>query len=1415
MSGSFSFGSTTPIWVELTVVGAHGVTDKDRCKLYCVVEQQLSDLLMRTKAKKMKEPQWDQRFILDVSKDRFVKLSVWDKETFGKDEFLGEVTFEISKLLTTPSSNLTIRSAAAIKDTQIFRFSLHNRKGGFGSVQGEITVNYKLASGEKEEQSPDLKRLKRRAKRKANTPNRKRKLKLDYSNSRLKETLPEFLGEISAEWTHLNLSFNYFPSAPDLDRFKSLRYLDLSYNYLSNLEPAITTMTTLKYLNLGYNALTGLPPSFANLTKLKQLNLKHNKISVLGGEIGKLVRLEELVLYGNPLVLIAPEIGDCSNLQVLDICCCRLLGLPDEIGNLSKLTELNLTVNNLAELPPTIGKLTNLMTLHLSYNQLSDLPDALGDCKALGSLTIEGGNQFGDAEIITKFRQGPQALIEHLSSRKEASRKAVLPPSAFKSRSTTMEPEIQQSKIERRKSRLSWAVFGGSSEEREHTPREKPLRQSLEVNQVLSDSRRKRLSVRLMGALGIEEKPIQPFLVQQGDKGHHFIKAQFYGQVPCAICHKTIWGIGNAACECSACQMPAHKKCAEKAPLNCGTAEVRSAAVTKNTNRRSLFVHNLENELKGQQVVKKNANEGTAKDPTFLFLSQACKLGDSGLLRRLLFETKQSKLEHLRIQHNTDSNTPIHLACYFGHVECIKLLLEKDADLINCRNGAGMTPLHTAAKVGKEECLAILIEKGADVNVRDYTEGATALHHASERGKLGCVKLLLSKGANSALTNAKGKTALDKALLRGYTEIAVLLGYVPKTSVVEEGEITLFGLEKEDHLAWLRKKLLFITDMFELLTADFNLFDINGDGEIEVGELTNQLEKQSGDIQSIGSKLLDFINKANDPNLVIDVNKFIWLIYNLVAMNQEDKGLGKDEKLIREGFHVLQKCFERMEEGEAQPGIVSKQRFAQFLADLNGVALVDVQNQLTYEKSWRFLENVKEIDFQLYLTVMRQWTIAEVLDLEVQIEGEQKKSHFKILDTISLTPLTKALRQEFDFPDVEIFFVRPGTNNHQPIKKNRDLETAIVSFKSKRSSKTTRLRLFVKKIAEKPMEAPSLRAPMPKPKMLFSLDVKKAEESALPPIVHYLKNPEREKASWEVSADEIEFGKMIGRGAYGEVYEGKFRGKRVAIKKLLGTIRQEDVFKSFVKEIEFLAKFKNPHVLEFHAACLEHPNLCVVTDFMDRGTVNDVVTKENVEWKRIVNMAIDAAKGLQYMHENKILHKDIKSFNFLVANDYRVVIADFGCSEEIDPNDNKAGLLGTFNWMPPEAFDPGVYDTKSDIFSYGMVLWEMLTAQIPYGTVNNQLMVLQLIDSAERPHIPAAAPETFANLIRACWDASPEKRPDWNEIITTLESLLPSQPSPKLLLKLDGCPVVCEGDVLVPTTTAESLEVVVNAVNAT
>eukprot|EP01099_Mayorella_cantabrigiensis_P003735 TRINITY_DN281_c0_g1_i4.p1 TRINITY_DN281_c0_g1~~TRINITY_DN281_c0_g1_i4.p1 ORF type:complete len:375 (-),score=70.00 TRINITY_DN281_c0_g1_i4:82-1206(-) len=365
---------------------------------------------------------------------------------------------------------------------------------------------------------------------------------------------------------------------------------------------------------------------------------------------------------------------------------------------------------------------------------------------------------------------------------------------------------------------------------------------------------------------------------------------------------------------------------------------------------------------------------------------------------------------------------------------------------------------------------------------------------------------------------------------------------------------------------------------------------------------------------------------------------------------------------------------------------------------------------------------------------------------------------------------------------------------------------AIMKHKSRRGQGEVFFRLQVTKKEEKrpeggsyinlappaasPKKMPSISMPAPSPKgkivglpKMGALQLKKIED---PPFIKHLKDPTRERYPWEVPYSHIgiDESRLLGRGAFGEVYLGMYNEKKVAIKRVLSSIKEIEVLEDFVKEVDLMSKFHHINVLGVEAGSLEYPNLCCITEFMGKGDVHDVL-KKGCSWPYKLKLAVQAARGLQYLHHLKppVVHRDLKSYNFLVADDDRVVLCDFGVSEVLETEANrKATKWGTVNWMPPEVFDKNIYDLKSDVFSFGMVLWEFVTVQVPFGDAN-PLTVLQLVENGDRPFIPAACPPSFKKLITECWSQSPDQRPDIDLVVKTLEEISlemePMDDSPK------------------------------------
>lgn len=260
---------------------------------------------------------------------------------------------------------------------------------------------------------------------------------------------------------------------------------------------------------------------------------------------------------------------------------------------------------------------------------------------------------------------------------------------------------------------------------------------------------------------------------------------------------------------------------------------------------------------------------------------------------------------------------------------------------------------------------------------------------------------------------------------------------------------------------------------------------------------------------------------------------------------------------------------------------------------------------------------------------------------------------------------------------------------------------------------------------------------------------------------------------WEITPTDLSIREVIGHGSFGSVYKARWMGTNVAVKTIDSSSLTTSDYRQFLSEVSMMSNLRHPNVLSLLGGCIKPPNLCLVTEYMQQGSLDKVLSRyPHLDWRIRLGMALESARGLLYLHLQNppILHRDLKSLNILVDENFHVKVADFGLSA--DKNGHLSHRMGTLNWVAPEILDvrgPG-YDEKSDIYSFGMVLWEIASGRIPFAGMT-ELQILRRIDMRETEEIPDSCPVQYANVIRSCWHQDPAKRPSIAEILESLESL--------------------------------------------
>jgi serine/threonine protein kinase len=260
---------------------------------------------------------------------------------------------------------------------------------------------------------------------------------------------------------------------------------------------------------------------------------------------------------------------------------------------------------------------------------------------------------------------------------------------------------------------------------------------------------------------------------------------------------------------------------------------------------------------------------------------------------------------------------------------------------------------------------------------------------------------------------------------------------------------------------------------------------------------------------------------------------------------------------------------------------------------------------------------------------------------------------------------------------------------------------------------------------------------------------------------------------WIINYDEIALGKQVGVGSYGVVYRGKWKGVDVAVKCFIKQKLSERRMLEFRAEMAFLSELHHPNIVLFIGACVKKPNLCIVTEYVKQGSLRDILADGTIKltWSQKLRMLRSAALGINYLHSLQpvIVHRDLKPSNLLVDENYHVKVADFGFARIKEENATMT-RCGTPCWTAPEILRGEKYDERADVFSFGVIMWQVVTRKEPFAGRNFMGVSLDVLEG-KRPQIPNDVPADLSKLMRKCWHASAEKRPSVEDVVAFFDRL--------------------------------------------
>ncbi|KAG2543329.1 hypothetical protein PVAP13_9NG739700 [Panicum virgatum] len=262
----------------------------------------------------------------------------------------------------------------------------------------------------------------------------------------------------------------------------------------------------------------------------------------------------------------------------------------------------------------------------------------------------------------------------------------------------------------------------------------------------------------------------------------------------------------------------------------------------------------------------------------------------------------------------------------------------------------------------------------------------------------------------------------------------------------------------------------------------------------------------------------------------------------------------------------------------------------------------------------------------------------------------------------------------------------------------------------------------------------------------------------------------------EIPWEDLLIGERIGLGSYGEVYRADWNGTEVAVKKFLDQDFYGDALDEFRSEVRIMRRLRHPNIVLFMGAVTRPPNLSIVSEYLPRGSLYKILHRPNclIDEKRRIKMALDVAKGMNCLHTSvpTIVHRDLKSPNLLVDNNWNVKVCDFGLSRlKHSTFLSSKSTAGTPEWMAPEVLRNEQSNEKCDVYSFGVILWELATLRMPWSGMNPMQVVGAVGFQDRRLDIPKEVDPLVARIIYECWQKDPNLRPSFSQLTSALKTV--------------------------------------------
>ncbi|EDL91831.1 tyrosine protein kinase FLK, isoform CRA_b [Rattus norvegicus] len=262
---------------------------------------------------------------------------------------------------------------------------------------------------------------------------------------------------------------------------------------------------------------------------------------------------------------------------------------------------------------------------------------------------------------------------------------------------------------------------------------------------------------------------------------------------------------------------------------------------------------------------------------------------------------------------------------------------------------------------------------------------------------------------------------------------------------------------------------------------------------------------------------------------------------------------------------------------------------------------------------------------------------------------------------------------------------------------------------------------------------------------------------------------------WVLNHEDVSLGELLGKGNFGEVYKGTLKDKTpVAVKTCKEDLPQELKIK-FLQEAKILKQYDHPNIVKLIGVCTQRQPVYIIMELVPGGDFLSFLRKrkDELKLKQLVRFSLDVAAGMLYLEGKICIHRDLAARNCLVGENNTLKISDFGMSRQEDGGVYSSSGLKQIpiKWTAPEALNYGRYSSESDVWSFGILLWETFSLGVcPYPGMTNQ-QAREQVERGYRMSAPQNCPEEIFTIMMKCWDYKPENRPKFSDLHKELTAI--------------------------------------------